>query len=31
MFMDVNHVHAEKGRKHSKVEGNISLEIDDYL
>jgi hypothetical protein len=31
MFMDVIHVHVEKGREHGKVKGNTALEIDDYL
>jgi hypothetical protein len=31
MFMDAIHVHAEKGRKHGKVGGNIPFETNDYL
>jgi hypothetical protein len=31
MSIDVSHVHAKKGRKHGKVEGNITFEIDDCL
>jgi hypothetical protein len=29
MFMDAIHVHAEKGGKHNKVEGNTPLETND--
>jgi hypothetical protein len=29
--MGAIHVHVEKGRKHGKVEGNITFKIDDYL
>jgi hypothetical protein len=31
MSMDVIHVHAEKGGKHGKFEGNTTLETNDYL
>jgi hypothetical protein len=31
MFMDAIHVHAEKGGRHGKVEGNTPPTIDDYL
>jgi hypothetical protein len=31
MFMDAIDVHAEKGREHDKVGGNIPLETNDCL
>jgi len=31
MFMDVIHVHVEKGGKHGKVEGDNAHKTDDYL
>jgi hypothetical protein len=31
MSRDVIHVHVKTGGKHGKIEGNIILEIDDYL
>jgi hypothetical protein len=31
MFMDAIHVHAKEGRKHGKVEGDITSEINDCL
>ncbi len=31
MFMDVIHVHAEKGGEHGKIENNTRPKIDDYF
>jgi hypothetical protein len=31
IFVDVIHVHAEKGGKRGKVKGNIALQINVYL
>jgi hypothetical protein len=31
MFMDAIHVHVEERGEHGKVEGNTSLETNDYL
>jgi hypothetical protein len=31
MYMGAIHVHAEEGREHGKIRGNITPKINDYL